>query len=75
VDIGAKEQIHQLIWDLAKTRGKAIVLISSDMPEIIRIASRILVFRDRRVVGEISGVDDGTRTYAEVSAAIGRYLN
>jgi ribose transport system ATP-binding protein len=75
VDIGAKEQIHQLIWDLAKTRRKAIVLISSDMPEIIRIASRILVFRDRRVAGEISGVDDGTRTYAEVSAAIGTYLN
>jgi len=75
VDIGAKEQIHQLIWDLAKTRRKAIILISSDMPEIIRIASRILVFRDRRVAGEISGVDDGTRTYAEVSAAIGTYLN
>jgi len=75
VDIGAKEQIHQLIWDLARTRGKAIVLISSDMPEIIRIASRILVFRDRRVAGEITGVDDGTRTYAEVSAAIGTYLN
>jgi len=75
VDIGAKEQIHRLIWDLAKTRGKAIILISSDMPEIIKIASRILVFRSRRIVGEISGIDDGTKTYAQVSAAIGVYLN
>jgi ribose transport system ATP-binding protein len=75
VDIGAKEQIHELIWDLAKTRRKAIILISSDMPEIIKIASRILVFREHRIVGEICDVDDGTRTYAEVSAAIGSYLN
>jgi len=75
VDVGAKEQIHQLIWGLAKRGRKAILLISSDLPEIVRIASRILVYRDRRIAGEIAGVDDGTRTYAEVSAAIGRYLN
>jgi ribose transport system ATP-binding protein len=75
VDIGAKEQIHQLLWDLARHKKKAIILISSDMPEIIRVASRILVFKDRRIAGEIAGVDDGTKTYAEVSAVIGRYLN
>jgi ribose transport system ATP-binding protein len=75
VDVGAKEQIHQLIWGLAKTRGKAIILISSDMPEIIKIASRILVFKDRRIVGEITGVDEASKTYAEVSAAIGTHLH
>ncbi len=75
MDVGAKEQIHQLIWDLAKTRGKAIILISSDLLEIIKIASRILVFKDRRIVGEISGVDDEAKTYAEVSAAIGKHLH
>ncbi len=75
VDIGAKDQIHRLIWDLAKTGRKAVILISSDMPEIIRISSRILVFKEHRVVGEIIGVDDEARTYDEVSAAIGRYLN
>jgi ribose transport system ATP-binding protein len=74
VDVGAKEQIHRIIWDLAKTGGKAVVLISSDMPEIVKLASRILVFRDRRVIGEVRDIDDGTRSYAEVSAAIGRYL-
>ena len=75
VDIGAKEQIHRLIWDLAKTRRKAIILISSDLPEIVKIAGRILVFREHRIVGEITGVDDEARTYDEVSAAIGCYLN
>jgi ribose transport system ATP-binding protein len=75
VDVGAKEQIHRLIWDLAKNDRKAIILISSDMPEIIKLASRILVFRDRRVVGEIEGVDEGSKTYEEVSAEIGRHLH
>jgi ribose transport system ATP-binding protein len=74
VDVGAKDQIHRLIWNLAKTEGKAIVLISSDMPEIVRLASRILVFRDHRVVGEVADVGNGTRGYADISAAIGRYL-
>jgi len=74
VDIGAKEQIHQLIWDLAKKERKAIILISSDMAEVIKVASRILVFKDRRVVGEIEDVDDVTRTYEQVSTVIGRYL-
>jgi ribose transport system ATP-binding protein len=75
VDIGAKEQIHQIIWDLAKKERKSIILISSDMPETIRISSRILVFKDHRVVGEIEGVDDGTKTYEQVSAEIGRHLH
>lgn len=72
VDIGAKEQIHQLIWDLASKQGKAILLISSDMPEVIKLASRILVFRDRRIVGE---VDNADQPYEQASQAIGRYLH
>lgn len=72
VDVGAKAQIHQLIWDLADRRGKSIILISSDMPEIINLASRILVFRERQIVGEITGI--GAKTYQEASAAIGEYL-
>jgi len=75
VDIGAKEQIHQLIWDLAKKQRKAVILISSDMPEIIRVASRILVFKDHRIVGEIPDVDSSNRTYGEVSGKIGQFLH
>ncbi len=75
VDIGAKEHLHRLIWELAAQQGKAIILISSDMPEIIKLASRILVFRDQQIAGEVPDVDAPDRTYAEISAAIGRYLN
>ncbi|MDP9173318.1 MAG: sugar ABC transporter ATP-binding protein [Planctomycetota bacterium] len=74
VDVGAKEQIHQLIWDLARQQKKSIILISSDMPEIIRLATRILVFKDQRIVGEIPEVDDPANTYEKTSTAIGHYL-
>ena len=74
VDVGAKEQIHRLIWDLARTAKKGVILISSDMPELVRLASRILVFKDQRIAGEITGVDDPKRTYEEISTAIGHYL-
>jgi len=74
VDIGAKEQIHRLIWNLAKQDRKSIILISSDMPEIVRLANRILVFRDQRIVGEITGLDDESMTYDQASLAIGHLL-
>jgi len=72
--VGAKEAIHHLIWDLAKNEGKSIILISSDLPEMIHLARRILVFRRFRIVGEIAGLNDAPRSYDEVSAEIGRYL-
>ena len=77
VDIGAKEYIHQLIWDLARREGKSIILISSDMPEIVNVARRILVFKDFKIVGEVrNNGENGTpvRGYDEVSQEIGQFL-
>jgi ribose transport system ATP-binding protein len=74
VDIGAKEYIHQLIWDLANEQQKSIILISSDMPEIVNVARRILVFKDFQIVGEVRNDGPVPRTYDEVSHDIGRYL-
>ena len=74
VDIGAKEYIHQLIWDLAKNEGKSIILISSDMPEIISVARRILVFKDFKIVGEVRNDSGLVRGYDEVSHEIGQFL-
>ena len=77
VDIGAKEYIHQLIWNLAKVEGKSIILISSDMPEIVNVARRILVFKDFRIVGEVRNNGEGdapVRGYDEVSQEIGQFL-
>ena len=52
VDVGAKAEIYQLIADLA-SKGTAIILISSELPELIGLSHRILVFRDQSIVGEI----------------------
>ena len=82
VDIGAKEAIHRLVWNLAHDEGKSIVLISSDLPEMVYLARRILVFRDFEVVAEIDrsqrsrpqlrGRERAGRPGARVSASRGR---
>ncbi len=74
VDVGAKDQIHHLVRDLAEKDRKAVILISSDMPEIIKLANRILVFRHGRIVGEVDDVDNPARSYKEISTAIGTFL-
>ena len=52
VDVGAKSEIHALIGELA-AQGAAIVLISSELPELLTLADRILVLRAGRLVGEV----------------------
>ncbi len=52
VDVGAKAEIHRLISQLAAERGLAILMISSELPEILGMSDRILVMRGGRVVGE-----------------------
>ncbi|MEP0521878.1 MAG: sugar ABC transporter ATP-binding protein [Hyphomicrobiales bacterium] len=74
VDVGAKSMIHKLIWDLASTKGKSVIVISSDMPEIISLASRILVFKERRIVGEVPGLPEPGQSEDSVSQAIGRLM-
>jgi ribose transport system ATP-binding protein len=52
VDVGAKSEIYRIIDELAQA-GIAIVVISSDLPEIIGIADRVLVMREGRIAGEV----------------------
>jgi rhamnose transport system ATP-binding protein len=56
VDVGAKREIHQQIVDLA-AGGVAIVLISSDLPELIALSDRIVVMRAGRTVGTLESAD------------------
>ena len=67
VDVGAKDAIHELIWDLAKYEGKSIILISSAMPEIVTLTRRIPVFKDFEIVGEIDGLNAHKFSYDEGS--------
>jgi len=56
IDVGTKAQMYRLIMDLA-CAGKAIILISSELIEITKLADRILVIRNGRLVGEMSGTE------------------
>jgi rhamnose transport system ATP-binding protein len=56
VDIGAKVEVHRIISDLAAS-GLAIVLISSDLPEVLAMSDRILVLHEGRLVAEIPGAE------------------
>jgi ABC-type sugar transport system ATPase subunit len=52
VDVGAKAEIHALIGELA-ARGTAILVISSELPEVISLSDRIIVLRNGRIAGEL----------------------
>ena len=65
IDIKTKTYLHELIWGLAAD-GAAILLISSDMPEMIALADRILVMNGFAIVGEI----ENSRDYDQVSHTI-----
>ncbi len=58
IDVGAKYEIYQLIIDLAK-RGKGVMVVSSEMPELLGICDRILVMSNGRVAGidEVKNLD------------------
>ena len=52
IDIGAKVEVHRIIWELAAS-GLGIVLISSDLPEVLAMSDRILVMHEGAVSAEM----------------------
>ena len=53
IDVGAKHEIYKLLNDLA-AEGKSIIMISSDLPEVLRMSHRIIVMCEGRITGELS---------------------
>lgn len=53
IDVGAKAEIHKLIVELAK-QGKAIIMISSELPEILGMSDRIAVMHEGKITGILS---------------------
>lgn len=53
IDVGSKAEIHKLMCDYAK-KGLAVIMISSELPEIIGMSDRIMVMREGRIAGELS---------------------
>ncbi len=60
IDVGAKFEIYQLMNQLSAD-GKAIVMISSELPEVLGMADRILVMRQGRIAGEIKHAREATQ--------------
>lgn len=52
IDVGAKYEIYKMIREFAK-KGKGVVFISSELPEIIGICDRVYIFREGRVTAEL----------------------
>ena len=52
IDVGAKYEIYQLIQNLAK-QGKSVIMVSSEMPELLGVCTRILVMSGGRLAGEV----------------------
>ena len=53
IDVGAKVEVHNLLIEMAKT-GIAIIVISSELPEVLSLADRILTMREGHVTGEVT---------------------
>jgi rhamnose transport system ATP-binding protein len=69
IDVGTKAEVHRLLDELAG-EGVAILMISSELPEVLRLADRILVMREGRLVAELPHT--GASEEAIVAAATGQ---
>jgi rhamnose transport system ATP-binding protein len=56
IDVGTKAEVHRLLSDLA-ARGVAVLMVSSDLPEVLGMADRVLVMREGRLVAELARAD------------------
>ncbi|MCA9673788.1 MAG: sugar ABC transporter ATP-binding protein, partial [Myxococcales bacterium] len=68
VDVGAKAEIYRLVEELVG-RGHAVVLASSDLPEVVRLANRVLVLRDGRLAGTLEGDAIGAHAILKLALA------
>ena len=57
IDVGTKTEIQKMAVELAKSQGMAVVFISSEMDEMVRTCSKLIVMRDRKKVAELTGND------------------
>ena len=56
IDVGAKADIYQLLRELSD-EGKGIILVSSELPEVLNVCDRILVFRDGKIVHDFENTE------------------
>ena len=69
IDVGAKYEIYELIIDLA-AKGKTVIMVSSEMPELLGVCDRILVMSGGRKAGEVNAADT---THEDIMALAAKY--
>ncbi|MEU6248571.1 sugar ABC transporter ATP-binding protein [Glycomyces sp. NPDC047010] len=72
IDVGAKEEIYELLDELA-AEGKSIIMISSELPEVLRMAHRIAVMCEGRVTGVLDGAEADQRTVMDYATRAGAH--
>ena len=70
IDVGAKDEIYTLLEELAK-QGKAIIVISSELPEVLRLANRIAVMAHGRIIGTLDN-EEATQENIMELATVGQ---
>ena len=72
IDVGAKVEVHNLLFEMANA-GIAVIAISSELPEVLAIADRIVTMREGRVTGEVMRDDaDQEKLMTMMTASISR---
>ncbi len=69
IDVGSKAAVHEFMGELAE-RGLAIIMISSEIPEIVGMSDRVIVMREGRIAAELSGNDLKPETLVRFAAGI-----
>jgi ABC-type sugar transport system ATPase subunit len=73
VDVGAKAEVHQLLRDFVR-QGHAVVMISSELPELLAVSDRIYVMRAGRIAGGLGAADATEEAVMRLAAGEGRRL-
>jgi ribose transport system ATP-binding protein len=69
IDVGTRAQIYQMLRDLAN-RGKAIVMISSDLQEVVGLSDRVMVMHDHAVAGFLSGSEVTEKRIVQLATGV-----
>ncbi len=73
IDVGAKSEIYALMYELAR-QGIGIVMVSSEMPEVLGVADRLMVMRQGKVSGVLSREDATSERVLELALPVAEYV-
>ena len=73
IDVGAKIEVYQVINKLCR-EGKCVIMVSSELPEVLGMSDRVIVMRGGRIMGEMSREDDHFNSEDIMKAAWGGRL-